>query len=522
MLPFGMMVCAAVASNNNAESSVRRGGADSLEARLEAMERRVAQQSAHIERLESRLARDRSGKGPGIGFASSEDQVVDLPPVESPLDRAVREAQEADRAGESPLDRAVRELGTADDATASPGTTAPALGPTLRLIDISVDLTAAAGFSSEREEELQSLQGGGHDPRKRGFTLQGAEFNFSGAIDPHFRGETNVVMFIEPLSGETIVELEEAFFLTQSLPCGWEVKGGHFFTEFGRINQIHHHAWNWMDQPIVNTRMFGPDGLRAPGIRIGKLLNTPNYSKILMGVQNANGETAASFLANDEFFEERPIGGRPFVDRDVRRPEDLTYSFRWETSWTNACEDTTWLAGVSSVCGPNATGENGHTVVYGADVKMKWLPAENERGWPFLIWEAEVMARHYRADNFFSEGDDPLDPADDVDLPDRTLHDWGCYTQLLWGLQYRWAVGLRYEFAGGEGESRFAFAERQEDPFRDDRHRVSPLIVWYVSEFSRIRLQYNFDHAEHLDGDAAHSVWIGFEGSYGVHPAHKF
>ena len=59
------------------------------------------------------------------------------------------------------------------------------------------------------------------------------------------------------------------------------------------------------------------------------------------------------------------------------------------------------------------------------------------------------------------------------------------------------------------------------DPFRDDRYRVSPLLVWRPTEFSRIRLQYNFDSAAHL-ADDAHGVWLGFEWLYGAHPAHDF
>ncbi|MBI2194937.1 MAG: hypothetical protein HYU36_23400 [Planctomycetes bacterium] len=63
--------------------------------------------------------------------------------------------------------------------------------------------------------------------------------------------------------------------------------------------------------------------MRAPGFRLGWLLPASWFSELHFGVQNANGETMASFLTNDEFLEERPIGGRPFVERDVRTLEDL-------------------------------------------------------------------------------------------------------------------------------------------------------------------------------------------------------
>lgn len=504
-----LLLCSAIAFAGQPDAAPPAGSASTLEERLAAMEKLLADQAARMRELEERLSKQEVA-GPALTAAESQQ------PEKSPLDKAVEALQEK----ETPLDKALRELGPRDTAPApSPAARG---GPTLRLIDISVNLLTAAGSSSEREEELQLLQGGGHDPHKRGFTLQNLELSLAGAIDPYFRGETHIIYFIDP-EGETVVELEEAYFETLSLPCGYQLRGGQFFTEFGRINANHPHVWLWQDQPIINTRLFGPDGLRAPGFRVSKLLNHfPWFSQVYFGMHNANGETVTSFLASEEFFAERPIGGRPFVERDVRSFDDLLYFVRWEHSWNSHCDEVTTLLGFSALYGPNATGPSGNTVIYGADIKAKWVPENNERGWPFLTFESEVMARHYRADEFFSEGDDPLDPADDIFLDDDTLFDWGFYAQVLWGFKYQWAMGLRYEFAGGNRDSVFAFDGRQSDPFRDDRHRISPMLVWYPSEFSRIRLQYNFDHAEHLDGDAAHAVWLGFEGTYGVHPPHKF
>ncbi len=64
-----------------------------------------------------------------------------------------------------------------------------------------------------------------------------------------------------------------------------------------------------------------------------------------------------------------------------------------------------------------------------------------------------------------------------------------------------------------------ALAGRDSDPFRDDRHRISPLLAWQVSDYSRLRLQYNYDHADHL-ADDDHTIWLGCEimiGSYSAH-----
>jgi hypothetical protein len=344
-----------------------------------------------------------------------------------------------------------------------------------------------------------------------------------GAVDPYLDGEMHMVSFLDPIAGETVVELEEAFMTTRSLPKGYQLKAGHFLTEFGRINPTHPHAWAWLDSPIINTRVFGPDGMRAPGVRLSRLLPCDWFSQVYATVQNANGETMASFLANEEFYEERPIGGRPFVFRDVHSLEDLTYTFRWENSWTTCCEEVTWLFGQSACFGPNTTGPEGNTQILGLDLTRKWKPAKNERGWPFTIWMSEFIVRRFRADSF--SGPNPADPATDLVLPGETMTDWGFYTQYLYGFKPKWAVGLRYEYVWGSNyslNSDFVPVSHNEDPFRDNRHRLSPLLAWYLTEFSRFNFQYNFDYAEHLPSKNAHSFWIGAEFALGSHPAHKF
>lgn len=462
---------------------------DRLERRLDDMEKR---HQAELESRDQEIARlrDELAARP----AAPTTQATAAADV-SPLDQAV--------AGLDQPASALPETGTTDLLSKRIG------GMNFRLIDISFDVLAAAGGSTERDESLQTLQGGGHDPRKRGFTLQNAELSLSGAIDPYFGGEAHIIYFIDPLEGESILELEEAFLVTQQLPYGLQVEAGQMFTEFGRINPRHPHQWEWMDQPIINTRFFGPDGLRQTGVRVGWLTPLPWYSELHLGIQNANGETAASFLANDEFFEERSIGGRPFVDRDVRSLGDLLYLVRWENGFDINPEWNTAI-GVSALFGPNATGVDGRTNIYGADFVLKWRPANNQRGWPFFLWQTEVMYRDYRADEFVD---------DDITLAGETLEDYGFYTQLLYGFMPRWRGGVRFEYASGSGES---VGGRENDPFRDDRYRISPLIEFLPSEFSRIRLQYNYDDADHLEDGDAHSIWLGFEYLIGSHAAHKY
>jgi hypothetical protein len=429
----------------------------------------------------------------------------------------------ADAALDRALEEARAEPAAPPVAMPSEAIASRRLGPaTLNLIDLSTDIIGAAGWSTANDDTLGGLQAGAHDPQRRGFTLQQAEFGFSGAVDPYFRGDAFVVFT------DSSVELEEAFLTTTSLPYGFQLEAGHFFTEFGRLNPRHPHQWHWVDQPVIASRLLGPDGLRNPGVRLGWLVPLPWFSEVHVGMQDASGETAPSFFGEGggggddhdggsgddvDGAGETTIGGYPSVDHDVRDASDLLSLARWENSWSWSLRAGSAAArwGISGLFGPNSTGKNQNTWIYGTDLKVSWRPTTNFRGWPYVFWETEAMKRDFDARGV-------RDATGVVTLPSQTLHDTGLYTQVLWGFRYPWSIGARYEYATGTGQS---VGGRANDPLRDDRHRFSPLLVYQPTEFSRIRLQYNLDDAQHLDGDE-HSVWTSVEILFGAHPAHDF
>jgi hypothetical protein len=444
------------------------------------------------------------------------------------VDAARDEASEARRAASAPAVSAARPsagVGAAGDATLAQTSLGAAR---LQLLDISLDTLWAFGLSTAEDDELAFFQGGSHDPRRRGFSLPQAELSFSGAVDPYFTGEAHLVYFLDA-EGESRFELEEAFVQTLQLPFGLHERGaqlelGTFFTEFGRLNPQHPHRWDWQDQPIVMTRFFGEDGVRGPGARLGWLLPLPWYSEVHVGMQNAQGETMVSFLANDEVFEERPIGGRPFAGAGTRDLGDFVYLARW-VNGGDLSDTLSAQVGGSFLYGPNASGADGRTRLYGLDGVLKWRPLVSDRGWPFVKLEGELIFRDYHADGFSGCADAAEDgePCDELlSLGSKTLHDWGGYLQLLWGFRRPFALGVRYEYATGSGESVGIYDGRSDDPFRDDRQRVAPLLVYYPSEFARLRLQYNYDRAHFSEQGANHTVWLGLEFGLGPHAAHSF
>jgi hypothetical protein len=359
-------------------------------------------------------------------------------------------------------------------------------------MNISFDGLFSAGGSTA--QDLEILETGGHDPIQRGFTVQNLETVFEGAIDPYFKGQSNIIFQIDK-DGESFLEVEEAYLTSMSLPLNLQAKAGTFFTEFGRLNQFHPHAWDFADQPLVNGRFLGPDGMRNPGVRLSWLAPTDNYTELFFTVQDSQGETAHSFRNEEALF------GREAVDTRVRNVGDMLYVPRITTSF-EVTDETTVLLGASAAFGPNSTGTDENTLIYGVDMFWKWKSKYAAGGFPFITWQTEIMGRRFEA------GEDVS-----ANLPDEVLNNWGTYSQVMCGFKKRWVAGLRGDYVDGE--------EYATDPLGFERWRLSPNLTFYPSEFSKIRLQYNYDDI--LGNDRTeHSVFVQFEFLLGSHGAHKF
>ncbi len=366
---------------------------------------------------------------------------------------------------------------------------------------MNIGFVGIMDFGWSSEPDVGSLQLGDHDPRVRGFTIPNVELALDGAVDPYFKGFSNFVYKIDQ-SGETGVELEEMFFLTTSLPGNLQIKAGQFFTEFGRQNPQHPHSWAFVDQPLVLNRMFGPDGLRSQGARVSWLAPTSWYTEAMVSVLNSAGGTAFSFRSDES---SEIHGGVPGA-REVERLQDFLLVPRIATS-VDLTATQTLLLGASAAFGPNSSGPRARTRIYGADVYWKWKSATAAQGFPFVSLQTELLYRRYQAAERVS-ADDPM-----VTLFAEMLSDRGFYSQVLWGIKPRVVAGLRGEFASGN-EAAF------DSELRADRFRLSPNLTWYPTEFSKLRLQYNYDHRQGIGRD--HSVWMQFEFLLGAHASHKF
>ncbi len=383
------------------------------------------------------------------------------------------------------------------NATAAPQGT-PQRGPATYM---NIGFSGLMDFGWSSEADVPSLQRGDHDPLVRGFTIPNEELTLDGAVDPYFKGFVNVVYKIDA-AGESAFELEEAYILTTSLPANLQIKAGQFFTEFGRQNPQHPHAWAFVDQPLVLNRMFGADGMRGQGARLSWLAPTSWYTEAMVTLQNSFGETMHSFQSE----ESSDIHGGVPVEPEVQSGGDLVIAPRLATSFDLTSTQTVVL-GVSGAFGPNNSGPSERTSVYGADVYWRWKSATAGQGFPFWSFQSEVMFRNYDAAQR-EAADNPT-----VTLPPESIGDNGWYVQLLWGIRPRIVAGLRAEAVSGDATS-------FDSDLRADRFRLSPNFTMYPSEFSKVRLQYNYDDRKGIGRD--HSLWLQFEFILGAHAAHRF
>jgi hypothetical protein len=465
-----------------------------------------AESDRRIADLERRLAEIESAKAgeapvaPSAAETAPADQQAAIPAGGEAPASAVAVPSEADlAAAAAEIAASATAPSPTDTSLQSPAPiTLVSGGGGKNFLNLSLDGLIAAGTSTTRD--VASLQTGGHDPIQRGFTVQNVETVFDGAVDPYFRGQANIVFQIDD-QGATTAELEEVYVTSTSLPKGLQLKAGQFFTEFGRLNPTHPHSWDFVDQPLVNGRFFGADGLRSVGARLSWLLPTSFYSEAFLAVQNSQGETLSSFrsVPGETLF------GRPILPRDVATGSDLLIAPRYAASF-DLSDTQTVLLGASAALGPNGTGPDGKTRIYGIDGFWKWKPTNAFNGFPFVKVQGELMRRSATVDAF------ELSP--DLLLPRRTFDDWGGYLQASWGYKPGHVLGLRLDRVGGDQGD-------LQDPTLAPRWRLSPALTWFPTEFSKLRLQYNFDRSDAFRHDE-HSLWLQLEFLLGAHAAHKF
>lgn len=358
----------------------------------------------------------------------------------------------------------------------------------LKGIDLASVFTVGASTADDADT-LGELQGGDHDPSGNGFTLQTANLHFHGAVDPYFDAKMTLSGRIES-TGNGDFNFDEVYLRTKD-QHGFRVRLGDFVTDFGAFNRLETDDWRWADMPVAVSRLLGQDHMHGLGTELTWSSGDRSPLTLSVAVQNATGDGMASFLSSSEVFGGRPVGGRDYTERDMEDVGDFVYSGRIAKVLDR--DRGRYRLGLSAAAGPNASGADEATRLLGADVAY----SHRFPGGDQLLLEAEGIYRSYEV------------PAGD------TLQDWGGYVQALTVFDDLWGLGLRLEGATGNGDSAGIYGSRGEDPWRTDRMRVSPMLVYYLAPQLRLRMQYNLDKSDHLDS-REHSVWGSVVYSFGA------
>ncbi len=341
--------------------------------------------------------------------------------------------------------------------------------------DISLILDVAAGWFSDDKP----LQTGAHDPSRTGFTLQQLELHMASAVDPYFELQTNIVF------AEFGVEVEEAYARSLSLPAGLQLRAGQFLARLGRQNPTHPHTWAFADQPILNGKMLGSEGLRGLGMELTWLTPLPWYAEVVVSTQMANGACCARSFWGGAALPVRT----PF---DLMQLVRLQQFFPLDDDWS-----LTW--GLSAALGPNGTGNgrlgSNRTDLFATDLYVRYRPVAS-RVRAALSWQTEAMLRRRQ-------------------VPGRQLRDWGLTSQVVWRYALRWEVGVRGEHVTGVVD----------DPLDPDwssaRQRVSAQWTFYPSHFSRLRLQGSVDRPSWRIAPV-YAAFLALEVLIGAHGSHDF
>jgi hypothetical protein len=331
-------------------------------------------------------------------------------------------------------------------------------------------------------------------PGDRSFNLGESELTIAASVDPYFTAQLTAA-----ITGEDEIGVEEAFVRTTALPDGFTAKLGRFFSGLGYLNEVHAHAWDFVDQPLAYQAMFGGQ-FQQNGVQVKWIAPTDLFLEF--GAETGNGDSFPGTRRDRNGFNGATLFAH--VGGDVG---DYG-SWRAGASWLD-----THAENRNAFVDPLLDGFTGDSRTWVADAVFKWAPSPRRQ----LKVQAEYLRRTERGDFTF----DPSGAALPVAY-DNTQAGW--YVQSVYQFAARWRAGLRYDRLDS-GTPDY----RPLDPGAVDfgplqslhPERVSVMLDWNPSEFTRLRAQYDLDDARD-DGERDRVFRLQYLFGIGAHGAHKY
>ncbi|MDD2651910.1 MAG: hypothetical protein PHX44_02520 [Sulfurimonas sp.] len=344
---------------------------------------------------------------------------------------------------------------------------------------------------------------------ENGFNLNYAELVLSSSVDPFFTMD-GVFHF-----SENGVEIEELFFTSNALGRGTRVKGGKFNSNFGYLNEQHHHAWDFADMPLVYEAFLGMHGLNEVGAQLQWTAPTPFY--LMAGLEILQGENEQMFgkdeieltninLTADPAHVEGGDGASMVVGY-IKASHDIG--------------NTTILGGFSYAQGDSRIDHSeeeeeahafaGDAKLYGADfVVLHQLDSYSSIKWQSEYLQRELEGTQYANDdlgNFVS--------------PSMLKKQSGLYSQLIYTHDKNWRMGARYDTILKNDVIKNGASVEQPSGL----NKYTAMVEYHTSEFARFRLQYSHDESlfnEDGQREKLDTVILQANISIGAHAAHSF
>lgn len=353
-------------------------------------------------------------------------------------------------------------------ATAEPFTGSP-------VSQVSGDRRGANPFSNFFNPALSlnglllgsATTGGLPDGTRAGLSFQELELQLTANVDPYL--SANAVLSIPGLEG---LEVEEAFLTALPQPLGLSLRAGKVRLPFGRENPLHTHGLPFVDRSLVNSDVFGPEGLSEVVAEAAWLAPLPWYTLLTVSVLDG---------ANEALF------GSP-QGSDLAAAAALRMVF-------DVSDDATVEAGASYALGRNVEFQLAQAL--GAHLVFRWRPARDAINSSAMLTLEAIVARR------------PNDPSrNETPSPDTG----GCYAEAQWQLTRGWYLGARAEFLGHRGLGSGGDS--------DMTLRQSAIVVFAPTEFSAFRLQGNV--VEPPGGEPVIEGYLQANFTIGAHPAHSY
>ena len=412
------------------------------------------------------------------------------------LEARIKQLEEAPA---SPL-----EVAPPPPAPASPGNAATAFNPAISLI-LGGNYTATSRDPEDWQIAGFMPSGGEVGPGERSFNLGESELTLSANVDPYFSA-----VMTAAISGDNEIEVEEAYFRTLALPSGFTAKGGRFFSGFGYLNEVHAHAWDFVDQPLVYQAFFG-NQYAQDGLQVKWLAPTDLFLEF--GAETGNGDAFPSTRLSRNGMNGATLFAH--VGGDVG---DST-SWRAGASWLDLRAEDRTYDDTDAFGTPVTNSFTGDSETWAVDAVLKWTPIGSVSRQQLKL-QGEYMRRRESGQLLFDASGAGLNGA-------YSSEQSGWYLQGVYQFLPRWRVAVRYD-ALDSGTPSIGLVNSGALTLDDfpllrsaDPERISLAVDWNPSEFSRLRAQYDWDDAR-ASGDSDGMFRLQYIYGIGAHGAHKY